>query len=151
MRYIIESTGESGEFDTEIMGVGMDHAVTGAFLKEHASKESCRIELDESEHEYAVLAKLSDLEYWNFALRHAEEARYEAEEDRKDCATLDGNPHWDSAIEAADEKFRFQMVRLEDDTCGKAEWPEIGEETTVSLCDENGNPIEVTGKVVEIF
>lgn len=42
-------------------------------------------------------------------------------------------------------------VRLENDTVGTVENADIGQIVTVSLHDENGMPIEATGKVVEIF
>jgi hypothetical protein len=42
-------------------------------------------------------------------------------------------------------------VRLADDTCGEVETADIGDVVTVSLHDENGLPIEVTGEVAEIL
>ena len=47
------------------------------------------------------------------------------------------------------------MIRLEDETCGITVYdekePEIGETVIVFLRDENGIPIEATGKVAEVL
>lgn len=42
-------------------------------------------------------------------------------------------------------------VRLENDTVGIVEKAEIGQIVTVKLRNENGMPIQDTGKVVEIL
>ena len=42
-------------------------------------------------------------------------------------------------------------VLLDDGTLGKVESADIGDIVTVTLQDENGGPIEATGKVEEIL
>lgn len=43
------------------------------------------------------------------------------------------------------------IVLLKDGTVGKTNSATVGERVTVSLHDENGNPIEVNGVVEEIL
>ena len=42
-------------------------------------------------------------------------------------------------------------VLLEDGTTGKVLYAEVGHEVAVLLHDENGMPIERTGKVIEVL
>lgn len=48
-------------------------------------------------------------------------------------------------------KKKVKTVRLEDDTVGKVESGEVGDTVDVSLHDENGMPITVTGCIEEIL